>query len=548
MAVTGAAQEAPYTWTFPGAPVRILIATHLVQCMQDAISAMLSAEISVGRELWGLLLGRALSRGVIEIVEVKSVGYHPATAAAIEASGPDWQRAFNQWRSSNSGLTVVGYYRTACDGRVQLHEDELPLIQSHFLEPHNVFLVIGAAGGHGPSPNAGFFFWDRGQVHSSFSFLRFPFNARELRLRTAQQQPVAPQLKDPLAAANLPSAGATLEATPYSDRKGARGEGILTMYRQTFGLRKDPFNLTPDPGFLYLTAQHREALVGLTYAILQRKGFVVMTGEAGTGKTTLLARALQFLPVTKLQFSVVLNPTLTPAEFLEMVLLDFGLRDIPASKAQRLWRLQNLILQGARDGKVSALVVDEAHKLSPEVLEEIRLLGNFEDADHKLLQILLVGQTELNDILDRDDLRQLKQRIAVRLSIGPLAATDIEQYIRHRWLRAGGTRAPFSEAAVDEIAYMSRGIPRLINSLCENALTLALGEGSVMVDRQHVEAAATDLHLKGLLPRSFPDAEQSEITPTELVREPGVEANGVVGHTRVSRLSRWAGRLRHKTT
>src|SRR5882724_2031209 len=165
------------------------------------------------------------------------------------------------------------------------------------------------------------------------------------------------------------------------------------MYTESFGLRKKPFSLTPDPEFLFLTEQHREALVGLTGAILQRRGFVVLTGDAGTGKTTLLARVLQFLPASRLQFSVILNTTLTPSEFLELALLDFGVTNVPPSKAQRLWKLKNLLLQGEREGKVSALIVDEAHKLSPEVLEEIRMLGNFEEADEKLLQILLVGQT-----------------------------------------------------------------------------------------------------------------------------------------------------------
>jgi general secretion pathway protein A len=317
------------------------------------------------------------------------------------------------------------------------------------------------------------------------------------------------------------------------------------MYRQALGLRKEPFSLTPDPGFLYLTAQHREALVGLTYAILQRKGFVVMTGEAGTGKTTLLARVLQFLPSTKLQFSLILNPTLTPSEFLEMALLDFGISDIPSSKAQRLWKLQNLILQGAGEGKVSALVIDEAHKLSPEVLEEIRLLGNFEDADQKLLQILLIGQAELNDILDRDDLRQLKQRVAVRLSIGPLAASEVNQYIHHRWLRAGGTKAPFSVESVDAIACMSRGIPRLVNSLCENALTLALGEGSAMVERQHVQAAGADLHWHELhTESSSPNVVAPEIVSAEPADASDAEANKLPPYNEVSRWPRWAGRLR----
>jgi general secretion pathway protein A len=265
------------------------------------------------------------------------------------------------------------------------------------------------------------------------------------------------------------------------------------MYNGSFGLGKNPFNMTPDPAFLFLTAQHREALVGLTYGILQRKGFVVLTGEAGTGKTTLIARVLQSLPASRIQFSAIVNPTLTSSEFLESVLLDFGMTDVPASKAQRLWMLRHFLLQGQRENKISALIIDEAHKLSPDVLEEIRLLGNFEEADQKFLQILLVGQGELDDILNRDDLRQFRQRVAVRLFLGPLAATDVRQYIRHRWLRAGGTEAPFSPESVSAIADASRGIPRVINALCDNALTLAYAEGASLVEARHVKAASADL-------------------------------------------------------
>lgn len=320
------------------------------------------------------------------------------------------------------------------------------------------------------------------------------------------------------------------------------------MYKEAFGLRKNPFNLTPDPGFLYLTPQHREALVGLTYAILQRKGFVVLTGEAGTGKTTLLARLLQFLPAAKLQFSVVMNPTLTPAEFLEFALLDFGISDIPSSKAQRLWKLQNFIMQGEREGKVSALVVDEAHKLTPEVLEEIRLLGNFENADHKLLQIVLVGQAELDSTLDRVDLRQLKQRVGVRLSITPLAKAEVGQYIRHRWLHAGGERPPFAAEAIDSIAVMSNGIPRMINSLCENALTQALAEGSQVVARRHVEAAGVDLHTD---PGSNPATTGSPLTSPLVGNTP--EEHGFADISeKTPRWTRWAGKLkfnpRHEVT
>src|ERR1700733_161482 len=214
------------------------------------------------------------------------------------------------------------------------------------------------------------------------------------------------------------------------------------MYTAFFGLTKMPFNMTPDPAFLYLTDQHREALAGLTYAILDRKGFLALSGMAGAGKTTLLAWVLQKLPVSKVQSSVILNPTLTPNEFLEMTMLDFGIPEIPESKAHRLWLLQKFLLKGQREDKVSVLIVDEAHKLSPEVLEEIRMLGNFEEAEQKYLQILLVGQSELDEILNRADLRQLKQRIGVRLSLAPLARKEVGEYIRHRWLRAGGTEHP----------------------------------------------------------------------------------------------------------
>jgi general secretion pathway protein A len=269
----------------------------------------------------------------------------------------------------------------------------------------------------------------------------------------------------------------------------------MYVYAQYFGLRKNPFNMTPDPAFLFLTEQHREALVGLTYAIMQRKGFVTLTGEVGTGKTTLLARVLQFLPASKLQFSLILNPTLTPSEFLELALLDFGVEDVPSSKARRIWTLQNLLLQGEGEGKVSALIVDEAHKLSPEVLEEIRLLGNFEGTDQKVLQIVLAGQPELDVALRRPDLRQLKQRIAMKLFIRPLVTEEVGKYIRHRWLRAGGGEPPFSPEALNRIAEASRGIPRVINSLCDNALISAFAERSAKVKESHVREAAADLDL-----------------------------------------------------
>ena len=150
------------------------------------------------------------------------------------------------------------------------------------------------------------------------------------------------------------------------------------MYNAFFELDKAPFSMTPDPAFLFLTAKHREALAGLLLAVAGRKGFLVLTGEAGTGKTTLLSRTLRFISRDRVQFSFIINPTLSPSEFLEMAMIDFGIEDIPASKAQRLVHLQRFLLEGHRAGKTSVLVIDEAHKLTPEVLEEVRLLTNFE--------------------------------------------------------------------------------------------------------------------------------------------------------------------------
>jgi general secretion pathway protein A len=268
------------------------------------------------------------------------------------------------------------------------------------------------------------------------------------------------------------------------------------MYHQFFGLSKDPFSMTPDPAFLFLTLQHREALAGVTYAILNRKGFVVLIGDAGTGKTTLLRTLFQSIPSTRVRLSVVLNPMLTPAEFLELALLDFGIKDIPASKAQRLTVLQQFLIEAYRERQVAVLVVDEAHKLPLDVLEEIRLLSNFELAEAKLLQIVLAGQTELGDMLNRQDLRQLKQRIAVRLVIHPLSSIGVEHYIQHRWQKAGATRPhPFPPDVVARVAQCSRGIPRLVNALCSNALMLWCAEGHATIGAAQIVEVARDLDL-----------------------------------------------------
>jgi|SRR5579862_4988946 len=317
------------------------------------------------------------------------------------------------------------------------------------------------------------------------------------------------------------------------------------MYNAFFSLRKSPFNLTPDPGFLFLTARHREALVGLSYAILERKGFVVLTGDAGTGKTTLLARALQGLSAAKVQSSVISNPMLLPAEFLELTLLSFGVAEVPASKAQRLVKLQKLLADAHRDGKISTLIIDEAHLLSVELLEEIRLLGNFEYSDQKLLQVVLLGQSELNDLLERTDLRQFKQRIGLRFAIEPLSPEAVDQYIRYRWTAAGGgSDCPFSAGAVAAIGRLSHGIPRVINAVCDNVLILAFSEGVRTVSEKHVAEAAADLRLNPAAPEMAPPA--VVVSPPgqpEPLRLPVLERYENRNGANRSFFGRWADRL-----
>ncbi len=277
------------------------------------------------------------------------------------------------------------------------------------------------------------------------------------------------------------------------------------MYEAAFGLLKKPFGMTPDPALLYLTPGHREALAGLAYGVMHRKGFIVLVGDAGTGKTTLLRKLLLTLPTPTVESSVLINPTLTPSEFLEMVLEDFKVGGLMASKAQRLIRLRDFLVELHRTEKIAVLIVDEAHKLSADVLEEIRLLTNFETDEHKLLQIVLAGQTELGDLMNRAELRQLKQRVAVRLDIGPLTAADLRQYLQFRWQASGAIEPlPFTSEAIAAIGEWSRGIPRLVNAICDNALLLACGDGIRSIGAANIEEVARDFQLRGEVPPPEP--------------------------------------------
>jgi general secretion pathway protein A len=285
------------------------------------------------------------------------------------------------------------------------------------------------------------------------------------------------------------------------------------MYERFFQLTKMPFPLVSDPECIHLTAQHESVIRGLVFAVLERRGYLVLTGEAGLGKTTALRALAALLIESEVQASVILTPTLTASEFLELLMLNFGFNEIPASKARRLRLLESFLIHSDAAGQVSALIVDEAHQLSEELLEEIRLLGNFEASGHRLLQIVLAGQTELNDRLNLPQMWHLKQRIATRLSLRRLDCKAVEEYMRFRWNEAGGASFfPFTDVAVDAVAAWSCGIPRLINSICDNALVIAFSETTRTVDLEMIREACVELMLP--LPRVAPRPRSVEPDPT----------------------------------
>ncbi|MBV9082129.1 MAG: AAA family ATPase [Acidobacteriaceae bacterium] len=246
------------------------------------------------------------------------------------------------------------------------------------------------------------------------------------------------------------------------------------MYKAYFGLSENPFNLSPDPEFLYRSPQHEEALANLIYGVRSRKGFIVLSGEVGTGKTTMLECLRDYLDTQRIEFAFIFNSRLTPDQFFEMMAYDFDLQCDRKSKTSVLFALNSLLIQQAERGRTCVLIVDEAHNLDADVLEEIRLLGNLENRQGKLLQIILAGQPELDRKLDSPNLRNLKQRIVLRCSLNPLTAEETIAYIETRLARAGMPRQKvFPPELLEEIHKRSRGIPRLINLLCDNVLVTA---------------------------------------------------------------------------
>lgn len=271
------------------------------------------------------------------------------------------------------------------------------------------------------------------------------------------------------------------------------------MYNNFFHLTRNPFELTPDPDFLFPTKRHNEALAALYYGVRRHKGFVVLTGEVGTGKTLLLRCLLQLFKQSKdVSYAYLFNSRLSATEFLQSVVSDFGLPASGKNKSELLLELCNYVVSRGLKKLTTVLIVDEAHHLSKDILEEIRLLTNLETATEKMLQIVLVGQPELDETLDSGQLRQLKQRIAIRSQLETLNANETKEYVERR-LRVAGANSfastLFPPEAMAVVYRYSRGTPRLINTICDNALLTAYSRQMQCVTPGVVDGVVQDLRL-----------------------------------------------------
>lgn len=244
------------------------------------------------------------------------------------------------------------------------------------------------------------------------------------------------------------------------------------MYQKFYGFREKPFEITPDPKFLYLSENHKEALAHLTYAVKERKGFTVITGEVGTGKTTLVQTLLSKLDGST-RTAYLFNPKLGSTDFLHYICEDLGLRGQKRSKGQYLALLHDFLLTCYARNENVVLIIDEAQNLDPNLLEEVRLLTNLETPKSKLLQVILMGQPELDEILSQPQFRQLKQRVSLRYHMHALDKGETKEYIKKRlWIAGNRSNSIFTSKALREIYEYSKGIPRLINIVCDNALLI----------------------------------------------------------------------------
>ena len=268
------------------------------------------------------------------------------------------------------------------------------------------------------------------------------------------------------------------------------------MYKKFFGLKESPFKVNPDPRYLFLTPGIQEALASLAYGIRGRRGIILLTGEVGTGKTTLLHMILDWLRQNRAATAFIFNTNLTTTELFECLMADLGIPCESHSKSEILMRLNRWLLDRYSNGQMAVLIVDEAQSLSDQVLEEIRFLTNLETSTDKLLQVVLSGQPELEEKLRQPHLRQLRQRITVRCRTNPLTLEETQGYIAERLRIAGASNGSlFSPEAVESIYRHARGIPRVTNVLCEHALINCFADQQKTVTSAHIEGVAHEFEL-----------------------------------------------------
>lgn len=266
------------------------------------------------------------------------------------------------------------------------------------------------------------------------------------------------------------------------------------MYCKFYGLKERPFNVTSDPAFFFLSNKHREALAHLHYGVSQRKGIIVLTGEIGTGKTTLCRFFLSELD-KKVKTAFILNPRFSETQLLEAIVADFGINSPNKGKLELVRQLNNFLLNESGCGNNVVLIIDEAQNLKPNLLEQIRLLSNIETEKEKLLQVILVGQPELNARLNLYELRQLRQRIMVRYHILPLEHREIANYIEHRLNIAGLVGGiEFNREAIEGISNFSAGTPRLINMICDRALLAGFAAETKSIDQNIINKCLEELN------------------------------------------------------
>ena len=272
------------------------------------------------------------------------------------------------------------------------------------------------------------------------------------------------------------------------------------MYEKFYGFKEKPFNITPDPRFVYFSETHKEALAHLTYAIREGKGFSVITGEVGTGKTTLVHTLLNKIDGT-VRTAYIFNPVMNPEDFLNYICEDLGLKsDGVRSRGQNLASLHNFLLNCYTNNERVFLIVDEAQSLDTKLLEEVRLLTNLETPTNKLLHVILLGQPELNRSLSDERFRALKQRVTIRYNLSTLNLADTKEYILHRLKKAGARNlSVFDENAIKKIYTYSKGIPRVINIVCDNALITGFAQGRRRIGKPIIQEVTKDMEGSGAI-------------------------------------------------